>query len=60
MFAKIVVILLLLIVAASLLVPRVGTPARRRRARLRPLTQRLSIVLLALAAAAALAHFISA
>ncbi|WP_126443786.1 hypothetical protein [Sulfuricystis multivorans] len=59
MFAKIVIILLLLIVAASLLVQRAGPPARRARANLRPLAQRMALVLLGIALGAALMHFLS-
>lgn len=59
LFIKIVIILLLLIVAASLLVQRAGPPARRARANLRPLVQRLAFVLLGIAAGAALVHFLS-
>lgn len=58
MFAKIVVLLLLLIVAASLLVPRSDLRAKRTRANLRPLMQRLALLLLGIAVGAALVHFL--
>lgn len=59
MFVKIIVVLLLLIVAASLLVQRTGTPGKRARSNIRPLMMRLALVLLAIAAGAALVHFLS-
>lgn len=59
MFVKIIVVLLLLIVAASLLMQRTGTPGKRAKANLRPLMLRMAFVLLAIAAGAALVHFLS-
>lgn len=62
MFVKIVIVLLLLIVAASLLVQRTGGNGRagkRAQANLRPLMIRMAFVLLAIAAGAALVHFLS-
>ena len=59
MFVKIVIVLLLLIVAASLLVQRTGTSGRRARSSIRPLMMRMAFVLLAIAAGAALVHFLS-
>jgi len=58
-FVKIVIVLLLLIVAASLLVQRTGQARQPAAARLRPLMLRMAFVLLALAAGAALVHFLS-
>lgn len=60
MFVKIIIVLLLLIVAASLLVQRTGTPGQRAKVNLRPLMMRMAFVLLAIAAGAALVHFLSA
>ena len=59
MFVKIVIVLLLLIVAASLLVQRTGTSGKRAKASLRPLMLRMAFLLLAIAAGAALVHFLS-
>lgn len=59
MFVKIVIVLLLLIVAASLLVQRTGAPGKRAKTNLRPLMMRMAFVLLAIAAGAALVHFLS-
>lgn len=59
MFVKIVIVLLLLIVAASLLVQRTGTPGKPASSNLRPLMIRMALVLLAIAAGAALVHFLS-
>lgn len=62
MFVKIVVVLLLLIVAASLLVQRTGVAGRSRQPagdKLRPLFKRMALILLAIAAGAALVHFLS-
>lgn len=61
MFVKLVIVLLLLIVAASLLVQRTsGNSGQRAKANLRPLMKRMALVLLAIAAGAALVHFLSA
>jgi protein SCO1/2 len=60
MFVKIVIVLLLLIVAASLLVQRTGTTGKPARSNLRLLMIRMALVLLAVAAGAALVHFLSA
>lgn len=59
MFVKIVIVLLLLIVAASLLVQRGGTPGKPARSNMRPLMMRMAFALLALAAGAALVHFLT-
>ncbi len=60
MFVKIVIVLLLLIVVASLLVQRTGTPGKPAKRNLRTLMIRMAFVLLAIAAGAALVHFLSA
>lgn len=59
MFVKIVIVLLLLIVAASMLVQRTGYSGRQAKANMRPLMMRMAFVLLAIAAGAALVHFLS-
>jgi protein SCO1/2 len=58
-FIKVIIVLLLLIVAASLLVQRTGNQGKRAKANLRPLMMRMAFVLLAIAAGAALVHFLS-